>query len=65
MKNTNRYLNATITDYELTNIDARGSVVKQVSFKTSTSADGWKYHKKNKLDILPPLKRVGFLDASV
>ena len=48
MKKTNRYLNTTITDYELTNVYASGSVVQQASFKTSTSADGWKYHKKNK-----------------
>ena len=48
MEKTNRYLNTTITDYELTNVYASGSIVQQVSFKTSTSADGWKYHKKNK-----------------
>ena len=48
MKKTNMYLYATITDYQLTNIYASGSVFQQVCFKTSTSADGWKYHKKNK-----------------
>ena len=48
MEKTNRYLNTTITDYELTNVYASGSVVLQVSIKSSTSADGWKYHKKNK-----------------
>lgn len=48
MERTNRYRNTTITDYELTNVYASGSVVKQVSFIASTSADGWKYHKKNK-----------------
>ena len=48
MEKTNRYLNTTITDYETTNPYAKGCYVQQVSFKTSTSADGWKYHKKNK-----------------
>ena len=48
MEKTNRCLNTTITDYELTNVYAKGCYVQQVSFKTSTSADGWKYHKKNK-----------------
>ena len=48
MEKTNRYLNTTITDYEITNLYAKGCYVRQVSFKTSTSADGWKYHKKNK-----------------
>ena len=48
MNKTNRCLNTTITDYELTNVYASGSIVQQASFKASTSADGWKYHKKNK-----------------
>ena len=48
MEKTNRYLNTTITDYEITNPYVNGCYVQQVSFKTSTSADGWKYHKKNK-----------------
>ena len=48
MENTNRYLNTTITDYELTNVYASGSIVQQASFKSSTSADGYKYHKKDK-----------------
>ena len=48
MKKTNRYLNTTITDYEITNPYVKGYYVQQASFKTSTSADGWKYHKKNK-----------------
>lgn len=48
MEKTNRYLNTTITDYKLTNVYASGSNVQQASFKSSTSADGWKYHKKNK-----------------
>ena len=48
MEKTNRYLKATITYYELTNVYAGGSIVQQASFKSSTSADGWKYHKKNK-----------------
>ena len=48
MERTNRYRNTTNTYYELTNVYASGSVVRQLSFKSSTSADGWKYHKKNK-----------------
>ena len=48
MEKTNRCLNTTIADYELTNVYASGSIVQQVNFKSSTSADGWKYHKKNK-----------------
>ena len=48
MEKTNRYLNATITEYELTNVYASGGIVQQASLKSSTSADGWKYHKKNK-----------------
>lgn len=48
MEKTNRCLSTTITDYELTNVYASGSIVQQASFKSSTSADGWKYHKKNK-----------------
>ena len=48
MEKTNRCLNTTITDYEITNPYAKGCYVQQVSFKSSTSADGWKYHKKNK-----------------
>ena len=48
MERTNRYQNTTITDYELTNVYASGSVILKLSIKSSTSADGWKYHKKNK-----------------
>ena len=48
MKKMSRFNNNTITDYEITNLYAKGCYVQQVSFKTSTSADGWKYHKKNK-----------------
>lgn len=51
MEKINRHLNTTITDYELTNVYASGSIVQQVGFKTSTSADGWKYHKKNKRNV--------------
>ena len=48
MERTIRYLNTTITDYVLKNVYASGSVVQQLIIKSSTSADGWKYHKKNK-----------------
>ena len=65
MEKASRFNNVTNADIEITNPYAKGCDIQQVSFKLSTSADGWKYHKKNKLDILPPLKRVGFLDASV
>lgn len=51
MKKTNRCLNTTITYYELTNVYASGSIVQQASLKSSTSADGWKYHKKNKRKV--------------
>ena len=48
MEETDRYNNITNADIELTNVYASGSVVQQLSIKSSTSADGWKYHKKNK-----------------
>ena len=40
--------NVTNADIEITNPYAKGFNVQQVSLITSTSADGWKYHKKNK-----------------
>ena len=40
--------NVTNADIEITNPYAKGCNVQQVSIKPSTSADGWKYHKKNK-----------------
>ena len=40
--------NATNADIEITNPYAKGYNVQQVSLITSTSADRWKYHKKNK-----------------
>ena len=42
------YNNVTNADIEITNPYAKGCNVQQVSLMTSTSADGWKYHKKNK-----------------
>ena len=39
--------NVTNADIEITNPYAKGFNVQQVSLITSTSADGWKYHKKN------------------
>ena len=48
MEKTDRYNNVTNAYIEITNPYASGSVVQQVSLMTSTSADGWKYHKKNK-----------------
>ena len=50
MKNgeSERFNNVTNADIEITNPYAKGCDIQQVSFKTSTSADGWKYHKKNK-----------------
>lgn len=38
----------TSTDYELTNPYASGYSVRAVEIPQSTSADGWKYHKRNK-----------------
>lgn len=39
----------TLTDYELTtNPYAIGYNVRVVEIPQSTSADGWKYHKRNK-----------------
>ena len=40
--------NVTNADIEITNPYAKVFNVQQVSLITSTSADGWKYHKKNK-----------------
>ena len=48
MEKASRFNNVTNADIEITNVYASGSIVQQVSFKASTSADGWKYHKKNK-----------------
>ena len=48
MEETDRYNNVTNADIEITNPCAKGCNVQQVSLMTSTSADGWKYHKKNK-----------------
>ena len=43
--------NVTNADIEITNPYAKGCDIQQVSFKLSTSADGWKYHKKNKRKV--------------
>ena len=40
--------NRTPTDYALTNPYAIGYNVRAVEIPQSTSADGWKYHKRNK-----------------
>ena len=40
--------NVTNADIEITNPYAKGCNVQQVRLITSTSADGWKYHKRNK-----------------
>ena len=37
--------------YEITNPYASGCSVQQATIKPSTSADGWKYHKKNKRKV--------------
>ena len=34
--------------YEITNPYASGYSVQQATIKQSTSADGWKYHKRKK-----------------
>lgn len=38
----------TRTDYELANPYASGYSVRVAEIQQSTSADGWKYHKRNK-----------------
>ena len=48
MEKTDRYNNVTSADIEITNPYTKDCGVQKVSFITSTSADGWKYHKKNK-----------------
>ena len=48
MEETDRYNNVTSAYIEITNPYAKGCNVQQASLMTSTSADGWKYHKKNK-----------------
>lgn len=48
MEKTNRYNNVTNAYIEITNPYTKDCGVQKVSFITSTSADGWKYHKKNK-----------------
>lgn len=40
--------NRTSTDYVLTNPYASGYNVRDVEISQSTSADGWKYYKRNK-----------------
>ena len=40
--------NRTSTDYELTNPYVSGYIVRAVEIPQSTSAEGWKYHKRNK-----------------
>lgn len=40
--------NLTHTGHELTNPYASGYAVRAVEIPKSTSADGWKYHKRNK-----------------
>ena len=52
MEKTDRHNYVTITDYEITNPYAKGCNVQQVSLMASTSADGWKYHKKNKRKLI-------------
>ena len=48
MEKASRFNNVTNADIEITNPYAKGCDIQQVSIKSSTSADGWKYHKKNK-----------------
>ena len=48
MEKASRFNNVTNADIEITNPYAKGCDIQQVSFELSTSADGWKYHKKNK-----------------
>lgn len=38
----------TPTDYKITNPYAIGCNVRTVKYHQSTSADGWKYYKRNK-----------------
>lgn len=49
MQGTQMNDNITSTDYELTNPYAIGCNIRAVEIPQSTSADGWKYHKRNKL----------------
>ena len=51
MEETDRYNNVTNSYIEITNPYAKDCGVQKVSFITSTSADGWKYHKKNKCKL--------------
>ena len=48
MEKASRFNNVTNADIEITNPYAKGCNVQQVRLITSTSADGWKYHKRNK-----------------
>lgn len=48
MQETQMNDNRTSTDYELKNPYARGYSVRPVEIHQRTSADGWKYHKRNK-----------------
>lgn len=48
MKETLTINDITPTDYKLTNPYASGYSVRVVEIPQSTSADGWKYHKRNK-----------------
>lgn len=48
MQKTPMFDNRTATYYELTNPYASGYSVRAVEILQSTSADGWKYHKRNK-----------------
>lgn len=48
MQEIQRKGDRTSTDYELTNPYASGYNVIAFEIPQSTSADGWKYHKRNK-----------------
>lgn len=48
MKEIQRKDDRTPTDYEIINPYAVGCNVRAVEITQSTSADGWKYHKRNK-----------------